>query len=41
MVAGEVLARDGHLVSERWAALAEESRRVGLDLIAGREQRPT
>jgi 5-methylthioadenosine/S-adenosylhomocysteine deaminase len=41
MVAGEVLARDGRLVSERWAALAQESRRVGLDLIAGREQRPT
>jgi 5-methylthioadenosine/S-adenosylhomocysteine deaminase len=36
MVAGEMLTRGGRLVSDRWASLAEDARKVGLDLIAGR-----
>jgi 5-methylthioadenosine/S-adenosylhomocysteine deaminase len=36
MVAGEILTRGGRLVSDRWASLAEDARKVGLDLIAGR-----
>jgi 5-methylthioadenosine/S-adenosylhomocysteine deaminase len=34
MVAGEILTRSGRLVSERWDSLADDSRRVGLELIA-------
>jgi hypothetical protein len=37
MVAGEILTRDGRLVSSRWASLAEDARNVGLELIAGRQ----
>jgi 5-methylthioadenosine/S-adenosylhomocysteine deaminase len=36
MVAGEILTRGGRLVSDRWASLAKDARKVGLDLIAGR-----
>ena len=36
MVAGEILTRAGRLVSNRWASLAEDARKVGLELIAGR-----
>jgi 5-methylthioadenosine/S-adenosylhomocysteine deaminase len=38
MVAGEILTRAGRLVSNRWASLAEDARKVGLELIAGRER---
>jgi 5-methylthioadenosine/S-adenosylhomocysteine deaminase len=37
MVAGEILTRAGRLVSDRWASLAEDARKVGMELIAGRE----
>jgi hypothetical protein len=36
MVAGEILTREGRLVSNRWASLAEDARKVGMELIGGR-----
>jgi 5-methylthioadenosine/S-adenosylhomocysteine deaminase len=36
MVAGEILTRAGRLVSKRWESLAEDARKVGMELIAGR-----
>jgi 5-methylthioadenosine/S-adenosylhomocysteine deaminase len=39
MVAGEILTRDGRLVSERWDSLAADARKVGLELIANRQPR--
>jgi 5-methylthioadenosine/S-adenosylhomocysteine deaminase len=36
MVAGEILTRAGRLVSNRWESLAEDARKVGMELIAGR-----
>jgi 5-methylthioadenosine/S-adenosylhomocysteine deaminase len=38
MVAGEILTRAGRLVSNRWASLAENARKVGMELIAGPER---
>jgi hypothetical protein len=37
MVAGEILTRAGRLVSNQWESLAQDARKVGLELIAGRE----
>lgn len=36
MVAGEILTRAGRLVSDRWTSLAEDARKVGMELIAER-----
>ena len=38
MVAGEILTRAGRLVSNRWASLTEDARRVGFELITDRER---
>jgi hypothetical protein len=38
MVAGEILTRAGRLISNRWASLAEDARKVGMELIADHER---